>query len=351
MKISSSRLTMNLSLLIVLLVVFAFAASNLSTSLVGVRNQLVNSSGSRGQATNSNIVTSNTVSNSGGLSFQLGNFGGFGGPLFLYAGIATTMVLVSVLLVVFLRWRKRRNSRKNTVFWVYEQISAQGGKFFAAVVLGLIVLLFIGIVISIRFLNDLFNPAIGNGYSLRPLSSMAIFNYLAIGVIVGLSFGALLLTLRARGLLRSSDEQPSSLSSIPKEVEYQVAEKEFKNIIDRTVYSLGNQGSGLRATIIQCYSAVLALFEKSGMHQEESLTPRELEAEVSARLGFSSENLHQLTALFERARYSAEELSSQEAERALFYFKQLSEELESREQSRKNAMMSVQTEHLALTKI
>lgn len=106
-----------------------------------------------------------------------------------------------------------------------------------------------------------------------------------------------------------------------------------------------------KATIIQCYSAVLALFEKSGMHQEESLTPRELEAEVSARLGFSSENLHQLTALFERARYSAEELSSQEAERALFYFKQLSEELESREQSRKNAMMSVQTEQLALTKI
>lgn len=103
--------------------------------------------------------------------------------------------------------------------------------------------------------------------------------------------------------------------------------EELKSIIDRAASSLAG-GGDYRAVIIECYRAVVSLLEKNGMAQRPSLTAREFESEVSSMLGvFASGHLHELTRVFERARYSDEPISSSEASRAKEILEQMSSEM------------------------
>jgi hypothetical protein len=108
------------------------------------------------------------------------------------------------------------------------------------------------------------------------------------------------------------------------EIEEQI--EELRKIIDRTIYSL-NEYSGYRKTIIDCYRAIVSLLGEAGWSDEASFTPREFENKVRTNLGVSSKYLHELTRLFEFARYGIEELSPQQAEEARTCLSGLSSEL------------------------
>lgn len=109
--------------------------------------------------------------------------------------------------------------------------------------------------------------------------------------------------------------------------------EELKSIIDNAASSL-YLGGDYRATIVLCYKQVLLLLERNGLPQKASLTAREFESEISSRLGVSTRGfLHELTLLFERARYSNEPISSEEAKEAGEILRQLSVELSSLEKT------------------
>ncbi len=110
-------------------------------------------------------------------------------------------------------------------------------------------------------------------------------------------------------LSRNMGVNPSPVPPIDKDKSAQ----ELKKAIESTLYSLDNLGD-YRLAILNCYKAVVSILERNGMPQKESLTSREFEREISSRLGITpSKYLHDLTLLFERARYSSEELTAQEA--------------------------------------
>jgi hypothetical protein len=88
---------------------------------------------------------------------------------------------------------------------------------------------------------------------------------------------------------------------------------ELKKAIESALCSLDNLGN-YRLAILNCYKAVVSILERYGMIQKASLTSREFEREISSRLGITpSKYLHNLTLLFECARYGSEELTAQEA--------------------------------------
>ena len=91
--------------------------------------------------------------------------------------------------------------------------------------------------------------------------------------------------------------------------------KEFKEIIDDTKYLL-EAGSDFRSTILTCYKQLCLLVGEHGVPKQDSLTPREFESIARTRLNIENDFLPQLTALFEKARYSSETVSSYEAANA-----------------------------------
>ncbi len=143
-----------------------------------------------------------------------------------------------------------------------------------------------------------------------------LWNVILALMIGGSAFGLLYL-VRARGLSRTRLPPVGG-------VEQQI--KEFRKIIDHTIYSM-NEYTGYRKTIIDCYRAIVSLLEEAGWSDQANLTAREFERRVRTSLGISSKYLRELTALFEFARYSVEELSPRQAEEARSCLSGLSSEL------------------------
>gem|GEM_PF-2052710 len=91
---------------------------------------------------------------------------------------------------------------------------------------------------------------------------------------------------------------------------------DLKKIVDRAIRVFEEGEGGYREAIIECYRQMLLLFEGRGLPQKVSLTPREFEKDVEKRLSEPLPHLQELTYLFERARYSGEEMESWELETA-----------------------------------
>jgi hypothetical protein len=105
--------------------------------------------------------------------------------------------------------------------------------------------------------------------------------------------------------------------------------RELKNALETALYSLGNLGDH-RLAVLDCYKTMISILERYGMPQRASFTSREFEREVSSRLGIvSSKYLHDLTLLFERARYSSEELTAREEAEARYDLEGLASTIES----------------------
>jgi hypothetical protein len=157
----------------------------------------------------------------------------------------------------------------------------------------------------------------GTNYGDVFLALMSVFWNVVLALVIGGSAFVLLYVIRARG---------STRTRLPPAGEIQENIQELREIINRTIYSL-NEYSGYRKIIIDCYRAIVSLLGEAGWSDQANLTAREFESRVTTSLGVSSRYLHELTTLFEFARYGIDELSTSQAEAARTCLLGLSSEL------------------------
>ena len=86
--------------------------------------------------------------------------------------------------------------------------------------------------------------------------------------------------------------------------------------VKKTVAEI-HAGMSPKETIIQCYARMCnILVENRDVSKKESMTPQEFSQNLT-NLGFESEHISQLTGLFEKARYSNSDFTSEQTDRAL----------------------------------
>ena len=83
-------------------------------------------------------------------------------------------------------------------------------------------------------------------------------------------------------------------------------------VIDEAIYSL-RTGSDPRGVILACYRSLCELLRSRGVEGSPSMTAREFESAGRSLLPVSHEAIHRLTSLFERARYSDEDIGPGDA--------------------------------------
>ncbi|HYA56363.1 MAG TPA: DUF4129 domain-containing protein [Nitrososphaerales archaeon] len=84
------------------------------------------------------------------------------------------------------------------------------------------------------------------------------------------------------------------------------------SVLDEAIHSL-RSGTDPRSVVISCYRALCETLQDRGVPGTPSATAREFEVVSENALPIHHETLHRLTALFEKARYSAEEVGPGEA--------------------------------------
>jgi hypothetical protein len=105
------------------------------------------------------------------------------------------------------------------------------------------------------------------------------------------------------------------------------ARKELEEIITDIAEKYSKRVSGLRELITECYKSMCEFLEKYGVDNPKYLTAREFEEHVYNLIGYRSENLSNLTKLFEIAKYSKEELKEEDYNSALKLLNNIKEEL------------------------
>jgi hypothetical protein len=105
------------------------------------------------------------------------------------------------------------------------------------------------------------------------------------------------------------------------------ARKELEEIITDITEKYSKKVSGLRELITECYKSMCEFLEKYGVDNPKYLTAREFEEHVFNLIGYRSENLSNLTKLFEIAKYSKEELREEDYNSALKLLNNIKEEL------------------------
>jgi uncharacterized membrane protein len=103
--------------------------------------------------------------------------------------------------------------------------------------------------------------------------------------------------------------------------------KELEEIITDITEKYSKKTSGLRELITECYKSMCEFLEKYGVDNPKYLTAREFEEHVFNLIGYRSENLSNLTKLFEIAKYSKEELKEEDYNSALKLLNNIKEEL------------------------
>jgi uncharacterized membrane protein len=105
------------------------------------------------------------------------------------------------------------------------------------------------------------------------------------------------------------------------------ARKKLEEIITDITEKYSKKVSGLRELITECYKSMCEFLEKYGVDNPKYLTAREFEEHVFNLIGYRSENLSNLTKLFEIAKYSKEELKEEDYNSALKLLNNIKEEL------------------------
>jgi hypothetical protein len=102
---------------------------------------------------------------------------------------------------------------------------------------------------------------------------------------------------------------------------------ETLEVVRRSIQNL-EEGGDPRLVILQCYSTMCGLIERSGLSRGEFLTPREFQLRAWKELHLSQDSLGDMTHLFEEARYSTHRMGPPEADRALKGLRTIRAELE-----------------------
>lgn len=288
-------------------VVFLFLATTLSDNIGEFRSQLSTFTSAPGPGGGNAIVSSNLPS-----SPVIPAWNGNPQNTFLILSIAMT-ALVVFSIVLYLTSDRRGED---------EYISKKGfpeRKLAQILAMAFLILFLVGLIEGLRVIMQS-SAKPGSAPNLGPLVGVALYSAIIV-ITAGSSFALFFLARPQAKLLRKSQKIALVVPSQEEKI------KELRAIFERSARSIG-QGEDPRSTIIRCYDAIVLLLEKNGLLQRASLTPREFVEEISSRIGLSpSKYLHEVTLLFERARYSAEELSLKEASDARFYLEHLSLEL------------------------
>ncbi len=105
-----------------------------------------------------------------------------------------------------------------------------------------------------------------------------------------------------------------------------VQAKEVAETIQRAIQTM-HDGSDARSTVIRCYAEMCRVMAKHGVSEEEHLTSREFEVLAGDNLPISKDHLHNLVMVFEEARYSDHEMSTEDSKRALGCLERVKEDL------------------------
>jgi hypothetical protein len=292
--------------LLILLIMFPVLVVNLSFNILSFNSQGLGATQNVNTTAQSASRTSPSLVN-----IQIGNTGTSNLTYYYLA----TAVFAFACGVIYLKLRSRRKT-PDKYFFVFET-PPTGSSFPLVIALCLIILLFFGALELVRYLTL---PVLSGSHSPASLDATQYFTLIALASIVGVSAYCLFTLYRSEKFLASTSSQ--TIRARPEK-----KAEEFKAALDQAVYSL-DLGSDYRSTIIQTYKALCSIIEESGIPQDASLTPREFEISARQRLGVVSNYLHEATMLFERARYSNEELTQEDTLKAKECFRGLSSEIE-----------------------
>jgi hypothetical protein len=233
------------------------------------------------------------------------------------AALSALAALASILI-----WRIRRRRLKREEWW-YGNEPPKVARAALIIAVGLIVFIFYGLVELARNLPNL----VYLSYEPVHADISRFLIPLAVSLILACSTSGLLLFFRTH---ESSQVylDPTRMS----EEAHHVA-----SVLDRTIYAL-KTGSDYRSTVIDCYRALCEILESSGVSNDSTLTARELEVLAISRLGGSTEYLREATFLFEKARYSEDFVSEDEAKRSIECLEKLRDWVEERAESNERLM-------------
>jgi Domain of unknown function (DUF4129) len=148
-----------------------------------------------------------------------------------------------------------------------------------------------------------------------PLGTIAAGAELALvismAVVLGLVFKA----------LRSPSKTPKRV--IAKSQTVVVDRSQVADILDKTIQQI-KSGLSYRDAVIECYRAISEILEDRTGVEGKTLTAREFENNVSTILRLESPYLHELTQLFELAKYSLQQITEDEANQAVRSLESLS---------------------------
>jgi len=231
---------------------------------------------------------------------------------FELAAVSALAALTSILI-----WRIQRRRAKRQDWW-YGNEPPKVARAALIIAVGMIVFIFYGLV---ELARNLPNFIYLSYEPVHPDISRFLIP-LAVSLILVCSTSGLLLFFRT-----DESSQVYLASTKMSEEARQVA-----SVLDRTIYAL-KTGSDYRSAVIDCYRSLCAILESSGVSNDSTLTARELEALAISRLGGSTEYLHEATFLFEKARYSEDFVSEDEAKRSIECLEKLRDWVEQRAES------------------
>jgi hypothetical protein len=136
-------------------------------------------------------------------------------------------------------------------------------------------------------------------------SSLSLSFIPVVAILVVMFVAGFMILGRSGGRLRSAPWQPPSVATGEER-------QEFASVLERASQSL-KAGDEPRSVIIECYRALCEVLQKRGAVNNPSMTAREFEGASQGRLAIRPDLLHRFTALFEKARYSNEEIFAEEA--------------------------------------
>ncbi|MFW6142072.1 MAG: DUF4129 domain-containing protein [Candidatus Saliniplasma sp.] len=118
-----------------------------------------------------------------------------------------------------------------------------------------------------------------------------------------------------------------SLVQDPLKKDKEEAVEDITETVGKAVKEL-SRGDDIREVIIRVYQQMCGLFERGGMRNEDSMTPRELEYLAMRSFDIDRKVIGDITKTFEEARYSKHRLREVDRERVLREFKGLKKEFE-----------------------
>ena len=288
-------------MLLVVLVVFPSVVANVITNL-----QLAQiTGGESGKPATEPLEHTNTLPQVGTVQYTDSSTSGYE-----LAAVSALAALASILI-----WRIRKRGAKREEWW-YGNEPPKVGRAALIIAVGLIVFIFYGLVELARNLPNL----IYLSYEPVHLDISRFLNPLAVSLILACSISGLLLFFRSH----KSPQVYLDPSRMSEEEAHRVA-----SVLDRTIYAL-KTGSDYRTTVINCYRTLCAILESGGVPNDSTLTARELEALAITKLGGSTEYLREATFLFEKARYSEDFVSEEEAKRSIESLEKLRDWVEQR---------------------